>query len=64
MRRLTKSVNWSNCQAQEEQCQRIGLLQGFCLRKTHSHTKKKNKKNKNKNRKGILRLLKEHNRNS
>jgi hypothetical protein len=33
MRCLTKSVNWSNCQAQEEECQRIGLLQGFCLKK-------------------------------
>ena len=33
MSRLTKSASWSNPQAQEEQCQRIGLLQGACLKR-------------------------------
>ena len=33
LRRLTKSASWSNPQAQEEQCQRIGLLQGTCLKR-------------------------------
>jgi hypothetical protein len=53
MRCLTKSLNWSNCQAQEEQCQRIGLLQGFCLRKTHTHTKEKKQKQKQKQKRNI-----------
>ena len=47
MRHLTKSASWSNAQAQEEQCQRIGLLQGTCLKRGQK-AKLKNK---------ILRLL-------